>query len=84
MHAQQRVAIVPDCWLWLPALCSIGASIAAALAHQPAELAHDRGLRRLAPERQAGDRDDDQQQLRERKDREIGSLRRPGSRLHLP
>jgi hypothetical protein len=20
------VAIVPDCWLWLPALCSIGAS----------------------------------------------------------
>jgi hypothetical protein len=47
------VAIVPDCWLWLPALCSIGATIAAALAHQPAELAHDRGLRRLAPERQS-------------------------------
>jgi hypothetical protein len=47
--------------------------IAAALAHQPAELAHDRGLRRLAPEYQAGDRNHDQQQGRDREDREVGN-----------
>src|SRR5205814_3432880 len=58
-----------------------GQRIAAALAHEARELAHDRGLRRLSPEYEPGDRDDDQQQRGERKYREIRDRRRMAHRL---